>query len=365
MEDKSEDKKVWPLNSIYFYLTHECNLACRHCWIAPKFQNVQVAHEYLPMTLFLSVIQQALPLGLTSIKLTGGEPLLHPDILEILAIAQEHDLGVIVETNGTLVTPEFAQSLAKCKKKFISVSLDGSDAETHEWVRGVPGSFDRSCEGVRILAKAGLKPQIIMSLFRRNVDQIELLVRMAEEMGAESVKFNIIQSIGRGVHIHATSEALEIAEILKVGVWVMNSLSETCKIRLFFSVPPAFKALGAIFGDNGSGCGCCHIKHIIGVLGDGSFALCGIGEIIPEMIFGHAAKDPLESVWKTHPVITAIREGLPRNFTGVCGKCVMKHFCLGSCLAQNYCTSHELWAPYWLCEQALASGLFPKTRLVE
>src|SRR5665647_644457 len=102
------DNDEYPLRTIYFYLTPECNLACRHCWIAPRLRHASKATEYLPLTLFRSVIEQAILLGLTGIKLTGGEPLLHPDIMEILEIAREHDLEVTVETNGTLVTPELA-----------------------------------------------------------------------------------------------------------------------------------------------------------------------------------------------------------------------------------------------------------------
>jgi SynChlorMet cassette radical SAM/SPASM protein ScmF len=363
MDVENENQKSWPLRSIYFYLTPECNLACRHCWIAPKFQNVRFANEYLPMPLFSSVIRQALPLGLTSIKLTGGEPLLHPGNLEILAIAREHDLEVNVETNGTLITPEFSQSLAKCKNGFISVSLDGIDSRTHEWVRGVPGSFDRTCKGIRVLVDAGLKPQIIMSLFRRNLDQITPLVELAEEMGAGSVKFNIIQPTARGIQVHKDGESLSIVELIRTGQWVERSLSKDTKIRLSFCIPAAFRPLGSLFGQGGAGCARCNIQNIIGVLADGSYALCGIGETTPEMIFGHVTRDLLETVWETHPVIHDIREGLPSKLKGVCEQCTMKGVCLGNCLAQNYCSNRDIWAPFWFCDKAKKEDLFPEMRL--
>jgi MoaA/NifB/PqqE/SkfB family radical SAM enzyme len=132
MDEQYGETRSWPLRSVYFYLTPECNLACRHCWISPRFQNAGIAKEYLPTALLSSIIGQALPLGLTSIKLTGGEPLLYPGIFRILEIAREHNLEVNVETNGTLVTPEFARTLAGAERRFISVSLDGADARTHE-----------------------------------------------------------------------------------------------------------------------------------------------------------------------------------------------------------------------------------------
>lgn len=358
-------KDEYPLRTVYFYLTPECNLACRHCWIAPRYSNVTTASEYLPLPLFRSVIEQALPLGLTGIKLTGGEPLLHPDFMEILEIAREHDIEVTVETNGTLLTPELAESLARCKNLSISVSLDGVDAETHEWVRGVKGSFEAALGGIRTLVAAGIQPQVIMSLFRKNVDQVAALVSMVEEMGAGSVKFNIIQPGARGEQVYHDGEGLEIKKVIETGKWVDATLSREHEISLFYSLPPAFKPMGALFGERGCGCGQCGIRTILGVLGNGSYALCGIGETVPEMVFGNAATDRLEVVWKDHPVLREIREGLPNRLKGVCRTCAMKGVCLGSCLAQNYTQAHDLWSPFWFCSRAEEAGLFPETRVIE
>jgi radical SAM protein with 4Fe4S-binding SPASM domain len=118
-----------------------------------------------------------------------------------------------------------------------------------------------------------------------------------------------------------------------------------------------------MFGNGGDGCQTCGIMGIMGVLADGSYALCGIGATVPEMIFGHAATDKLEDVWRNHPILTEIREGLPNRLTGICTRCFLKYFCLGSCLAQNYYRRKDLWAPFWYCEEAYEKGLFPKSRL--
>jgi molybdenum cofactor biosynthesis enzyme MoaA len=83
MSDKPADR-TYPLNQIYFYLTEGCNLRCRHCWIAPKYQSEGNTYPALDLDLFKSIIEQAKLLGLTGVKLTGGEPLLHPAINEIL-----------------------------------------------------------------------------------------------------------------------------------------------------------------------------------------------------------------------------------------------------------------------------------------
>jgi SynChlorMet cassette radical SAM/SPASM protein ScmF len=117
-----------------------------------------------------------------------------------------------------------------------------------------------------------------------------------------------------------------------------------------------------MYGRGGAGCSICGINGILGVLANGSYALCGIGETVPELVFGHASKDALSDVWSGNPVLREIREGLPRRLGGICGKCLMKGICLGSCIAQNYYRDRDLWAPNWYCEEAARLGLFPDSR---
>jgi SynChlorMet cassette radical SAM/SPASM protein ScmF len=362
MTEKNE-QRTYSINRIYFYLTEGCNLRCRHCWIAPKYQGGSDCYPSLTVGLFQSIIEQARPLGLSGVKLTGGEPLLHPQIREILEIVRREELRLTVETNGVLCTPELASKIAACKNPFVSVSLDGADAETHEWVRGVPGCFEATLEGIGVLVQAGFKPQVIMALMRRNKDQMEAVVRLAERLGAGSVKFNMVQPTARGEQMQEAGETLTIEELIEIGRWVEDSLSASTPLRLIYSHPVAFRPLGKIFSGNGAGWGVCGVLGILGVLADGSYALCGIGSTVPELVFGHAATDRMEDVWNTTPVLCELREGLPSRLEGICADCLMKNRCLGSCIAQNYYSSKSLWAPFWYCQEAYSRGLFPMTRL--
>lgn len=362
-EEKTEEKE-YPLSQLYFYLTEGCNLRCRHCWITPKFQSGDKSYPALELDLFRSIIGQAKPLGLSGVKLTGGEPLLHPNINEILDIIRSEELRLTVETNGVLCTPELAQKLkSTCERPFVSVSIDGSEAEMHEWVRGVEGCFEAALDGIRNLVNAGFRPQIIMSIMKRNQDQIEPVVRLAEALGAGSAKFNLVQPTARGEKMHEQGETLTIQELVSLGKWIENELSATTDLRLIYSHPAAFKPLGKMFGNNGDGCGVCGIFGILGVLGNGSYALCGIGETVSELVFGHAAKDNLAEIWRENSVLNEIRQGLPKKLEGICADCVMKGMCLGSCIAQNYYRAKDLWAPFWFCEEARKVGLFPETRI--
>ncbi len=245
---KNEKKEIQnydcPLNQIYFYLTEGCNLACRHCWLSPKHQTEKLTYPSLSVELLQSILEQAKPLGLKGIKLTGGEPLMHPQVHEILNFMQSQELFLNIETNAVLCTPEIAQKISKCKGAFVAVSLDGADAKTHEWVRGVQGCFDGAIRGIRQLVKAKLRPQIIMSVMRHNVEQIEAVVRMAEELGAASVKFNLVQPTGRGEKLNHDGGTLTIKELIELGDWVENSLSPSTNLELYYGQPSAFRPLG-------------------------------------------------------------------------------------------------------------------------
>jgi SynChlorMet cassette radical SAM/SPASM protein ScmF len=355
-------KKEFQLNQIYFYLTADCNLRCRHCWIAPEFQSNKVSSSYLPLDMFKSIVAQGKSLGLSGVKLTGGEPLLHPQILEILEFVRDQKLSLGIETNGVLCTPEVARAIAACQMVHVSVSLDGVDADTHEWVRGVDGCHEDALNGIRNLRAVGIRPQIIMSVMRKNRDQMEPMVRLAESLGASSLKYNVVVPTQRAEQLYEMGEAMSVEAFIGLGEWVERTLTKSSSIPLYYSHPIAFRPLSNLLNQPG-GCGVCNILGIIGVLADGTYALCGIGENVPELTCGNAANVSLKEAWENAAFLCELREGLPQRLEGVCGDCLNNKKCLGSCIAQNYYRNKSLWAPYWYCDEAQKKGLFPPSRL--
>lgn len=353
---------VPPLRSLYIYLAGACNLACRHCWIAPQFL---AAGQSAPETLFVSfehirkAVNEGRSLGLNSVKLTGGEPLLHPQFREIVTWLAEAGIGITIETNGTLLTPELAVFLkASGRANFISVSLDGADAATHEALRMVPGSFDLAVNGIQALVAAGYRPQMICSLHRDNMGQAEQVIRLASELGCGSVKFNLIQSVGRGEGFQRQS-GLTIVECLSLQRQAEEEWSPRWKMPVHFDVPAAFRSLTRFI--KGS-CGQCAVLNILGLLPSGALALCGIGTLVPELIYGNIAREDLKQVWCASPGLLQLRALIPDGLEGICAQCLHRRVCLGSCVANNYFHSGSLSAPYSFCQQADELGLFPSTR---
>ena len=201
-----------------------------------------------------------------------------------------------------------------------------------------------------------------MSVMRYNKEELKEVVALAERLGAGSVKFNIVQPTARGEQMRKKNETLSIDELIELGSWVENTLSKETTISIYYSHPAAFRPLSKLSTKDGT-CGTCSIQNIIGVLGDGSYVLCGIGQVVPELVFGQVSKNRLEEVWHNTPTLNALRQGLPHQLKGICKECLMKNYCLGSCIAQNYYRTKDLWAAFWYCEEAYQKGLFPGTRL--
>jgi SynChlorMet cassette radical SAM/SPASM protein ScmF len=225
----------------------------------------------------------------------------------------------------------------------------------------VAGSFEAACKAVRNLVATGINPQIIFTIMKKNVDQVENLIGLAESLGATSIKFNMVQPTARGERLHEIQESLDIHQLIELGHTVEQRLSGGTKLKLYYDYPMAFRSLSQIA--DGQGCSVCSIKGILGVIADGRYALCGIGQQVPDLVFGRIGEDPLEKIWLENPVLKSLRAGLSEQLEGVCSRCLIKGRCLGSCLAQNYYSSGRLWSPFWFCRLAEKEGLFPKSRL--
>ena len=140
----------------------------------PLFSRTGALAATWILNCFSLAIEEGIPLGLSQVKLTGGEPLLHPDFLKMVDLLREKGLGLTIETNGLLLTETLARYLKeKSTLRLISVSLDGACPETHDAFRGVKGSFEKACRAIRYLAEVGYRPQVIMSLHEDNVAEVE------------------------------------------------------------------------------------------------------------------------------------------------------------------------------------------------
>ena len=359
------------LRSFYLYLSNSCNLACRHCWITPRYVDGQPdPGDVIDVDALRAAVQEAKPLGLANAKLTGGEPMLHPRFLELVDLLTQEGLGLNMETNGTLLTAEAARYLKdETNLGFVSVSIDGADAETHNAFRGVPDAFDDALRGLDFLVQAGYdNVQVIVCVHRGNRDQTEAVVRLAADHGAASVKLNPVTNSGRGAAMHERGESLDFHEQMDLAHYVCDELrprldQQGVSIRLVLNTPLALMPIREMMRRAGR-TGDCGVLGILGLLGSGEIALCGIGRTIPELVYGRLGGDCIRDIWLTHPTILELRRRLDDvcGFPGICGECILAKRCRTGCVAQNYLDGRQLVWPDALCAEAARRGKFPTTR---
>ncbi len=349
----------FPLISLYLYLSGRCNLRCRHCWVAPVAPE-DGPEKLVAFDVLAEAILRAKELGLSWIKLTGGEPFIRGDIIELLRFLRREELQIDIESNGTMIDGDMARILRECGVRQVSISLDAARAELHEWLRGLSGCHARAVDALRHLGKEGITRQIIMSLYAENIEEIQPLAALCEELEVPSLKINPIMPTGRGKKVFQRRENVSIEELLRIDRWIETRLSGSYKTEINFCLPIGLKSLKAI--TDGSLYEC-HILNILGILADGTVSLCGIGQTETELNMGNIATDDLRTIWRHHPLLQRLREDMPSGLGGVCGSCIFKFRCLGSCRACAYTVAGDLCSSFFMCEEAYRQNLFPPSRL--
>jgi len=350
---------TFELSSLYIYQTDSCNLCCSHCWISPKFS--QGKQHGLPLGSLKTAVSEAKSLGLQSVKITGGEPLLYRELPSFLSFLDAEGLTVYIETNGTLMDGDIISHFKSSKVQQVSVSVDAASEKIHDEIRGVKGSFSRTLQGLRLLSESGVNFQIMMTLQRRNRKEIPGVIRLSDELGAGSLKINHLIPTGRGKKAFLRGDNLGLEELVRLYHVVEEKCPTPENLEIIFDLPLAFRSIDAI---KRGGTRECQILNILGVLANGDFSICGIGETVPELRMGNINRDSVCSVWNNNPILMDLRQSLPSKLKGICHDCIFKFQCLGGCRANAYALNADLYAPYFLCQKLFDVGQFPSSRRI-
>ena len=186
-------------------LTYRCNLACEHCYLdaggTPQVgtENFADRSELGTEECFrvIDEIAAFAPECLTI--LTGGEPLLRRDILEIVRRAAERGLWVVVGTNGVSITENLARRLAEAGARGLSLSLDALDPDRHDRFRKVRGAWRNTVEGAEILNRTGLPFIVQTTAGSHNLGELDAIADFAHERLAARVwNLYFLVPTGRG-----------------------------------------------------------------------------------------------------------------------------------------------------------------------
>ena len=329
--------------------TRNCNLACVHCRASATCGpytgelNTQAA---------LRLLDQIAAIGRPIVILTGGEPLLRPDIFEIARYGTSKGLRMVMAPNGTLITPEIATQLAEAGIKRISVSIDGATADDHDRFRGVVGAFQGAQRGIANARAAGIEFQINTTVTKTNLDQIPAILKLAEQLGAVAHHIFLLVPTGRGKYI--VDQEIDAREYEQTLNWFYDQrnatplqLKATCAPHYHRILRQRAKAEGQTisFQTHGldavtrgclAGSGFCFISH------RGIVQPCGF----LDLNCGDVTQASFEQIWRHSKAFQKLRD--PNLLSGKCGYCEFRKVC-GGCRARAFEASGDYLAAEPLC----------------
>lgn len=182
---------------VVWNITRTCNLRCVHCYAdshAEKYPG-ELTWEQCR-----AVIDDLADYKANALLLSGGEPLLHPQLPQILEHATQRGLKVTISTNGTRITPDYAALFKKLGVAYVGISLDGIGA-VHDSFRGVPGAFDGAIRGFKLCKEVEQKTGLRLTLTRNNVQCMEQILDFIEQEDIRRVCFYHLVPTGRGVDV--------------------------------------------------------------------------------------------------------------------------------------------------------------------
>lgn len=319
---------------IAWEITRSCNLSCAHCRAAAEF-------GYYPGELSLdeikAVIDDIATISNPIIILTGGEPLMRPDIWDIIDYAHEKGCMPVIGTNATLITDEIAAKMAEHKIPRISVSIDFPTAEEHDSFRGQPGCFDASIEGIKIAKRHGIGVQINMTVTTLNHTKVAEVHDLAESLGVDAFHIFMLVPTGRGADL--LDKELPPEEYERVLTWAYHRqktsplhFKPTDSPHYYRIIRQLAKAEGRKvtreeYGLDAMTRGClggitfCFISHT------GDVQPCGYFD----MQLGNVKEQRFSDIWTNSKVFNDLRDY--SKLKGKCGRCEYKAVC-GGCRAR-------------------------------
>jgi radical SAM protein with 4Fe4S-binding SPASM domain len=302
-------------------LTRNCNLNCLHC--RARSDSGPFKNE-LSLAECKNVIDQLLTFSSPTVILTGGEPLLRPDMFEIIEYGKAKGLRMVIAINGTLLDAEKAARLKEGGILRVSMSLDGKDSASHDGFRRVEGSFDWVIKAAGILSNIALPFQINTTVTRLNLGQLDEIYRLVRTIGAVAWHVFLLVPVGRGEGLKG--EELNAGMYEEVLEW-LYSVEKEGLLEIKVTCAPHYYRIVKQKGETPKSAGCLAGKSFLFISNQGIAQPCGYLEVAA----GDVRKETIERVWNESPVFQAIRD--LKGYKGKCRSCSYLKIC-GGCRAR-------------------------------
>jgi radical SAM protein with 4Fe4S-binding SPASM domain len=342
---------------IVWNITKACNMKCVHCYenAGRKSKSELSADEVI------NGLNRMAEAGVTSIAFSGGEPSIHPHILDFIEFTEDKGMCAAMATNGyTLANKNKTQEFIDAGLEFIQISLDGTNPDTHDAFRGVSGAWERAVSTVENFVDAGIFVEVATTVTEHNMDEIPEMIDFVRDLGVNwFMLYNFIPT-GKGTEImdmdlspKERSQLLETAyaetnnemQILSTApqyAAVAESMlsKESTMIPTHFYNPeytnPAIMQLADFIGGCGAG------RFYMSVEPNGDMYPCVFFPHKKEVKLGNLLQNDFEEIWTNNNILHTLRD--KEILKGHCGECDSRHIC-GGCRARAYNYFNNILAP--------------------
>jgi len=350
----SKDKK--PV--VVWNVTRACNLRCIHCYA--KADN-NPAPDELSTEEGFKLLEDLSRFGSPVILFSGGEPLVRPDILDLLNKAVSLGLRTVISTNGVLIDDLLAKELKKIGVSYVGISLDGWK-EVHDKFRGVKGAFEKVISAIEACKKENLKVGLRFTMSKINAKEIPKVFELVENLKIPRICFYHLVYSGRGSKLieqdltheetrywvdYIIDKTKELHEKgIKTEVLTVDNHADGPYLYLRMKRENHPKAeevyeLLKINGGNNSGVGIGCVSWDGTVYAD---------QFWRTFSFGNVRERPFSEIWMdtSNPLMAKLKEK-KKYVKGRCAKCRFLDLCAGNFRARAEAVTGDIWAPDPAC----------------
>ncbi|MFC3625962.1 heme d1 biosynthesis radical SAM protein NirJ [Vogesella amnigena] len=358
---------------VIWNLIRRCNLTCQHCYATSADKDF--AGELSTGEVF-AVLDDLYAFGVRVLILSGGEPLLRPDIFTIARRARDMGFYIGLSSNGTLIDAANVGRIADTGFDYVGVSLDGIGA-SHDRFRRLEGAYQRSLQGIRLARDAGIKVGVRYTMTEDNALDLPALLQLVADEGIHKFYFSHLNYAGRG-NKHRDCDAQHARTR-----WAMDLLLDTCQRQLL-----AGDARDFVTGNNDADgvyllqWAARHYPAEVATLrqrlqqwgGNASGVnvanIDNVGNVHPDTMWwqvtlGNVRERPFSAIWPdtSHPLMAGLKQR-PRPVTGRCAACSHLDICNGNTRVRAWQLCGDYWAADPACylsdaEIGVAAGYVP------
>lgn len=302
--------------------TQQCNINCIHCYrdAGEKRQDELTTLEGKEL------LNQIATAGFKILVFSGGEPLLRPDIFELIQYAKSIGLRPVLGTNGILLSTEVVKQLKQAGLAVAGISVDSIYADKHNAFRNFEQAWQKTMEGITNCRNAGLPFQLHTTVMDWNSNEVLKITDMAVELGARAHHIFFLVPTGRGKNIEGFSlntqqyESL-LSDIIDKQTQISIELKPTCapqfmRIAKQKGIPMRFSR------------GCLAGTSYCVILPNGDVQPCPY----LSLKVGNVRQQLFTDIWRESEVFNVLRHG---KLKGACGQCDCSDIC-GGCRARAY-----------------------------